>query len=139
MDIIERLERRDLVTKLTLGFGLIALLTLVIGLGGLFMLRQLNEEVHELYSDQLISVSLLKDTQFQLATMGRALRQYALARETLERERAKRAISDADVVMARLLETLRSRVDGDDLRRDVMRFESGFQRYRRNVDRVLAL
>lgn len=139
MNIIERLERRDLVTKLTLGFGLIALLTLVIGLGGLFMLRQLNEEVHELYSDQLISVSLLKDTQFQLATMGRALRQYALARETLERERAKRAISDADVVMARLLETLRSRVDGDDLRRDVMRFESGFQRYRRNVDRVLAL
>ena len=105
--IVERLERRNLVTKLILGFGVMALLMLIIGLGSLFFLRQLNEEIHELYSDQLISVSLLKDSQFQLASMGRAVRQYALAHDTLERERAKRAIADADSALVRLLETLR--------------------------------
>lgn len=133
------LERQLLGLKLNLGFGLLAIITLLFGVGSLYMQQELNDEIQALYNDQWASVSLLKETQLNLSSMGRAVRQLMLSQNPAERERARKLAVAAESGATKNIEAMRVRFDGDALSQDVTHFEEHYGRYRRNVEHAIAL
>ena len=57
------LERRSLATKLVLGFAVLMLLTLAIGIANLVTQRTMRDELQVLYEKDMLGVSNAKDAQ----------------------------------------------------------------------------
>lgn len=88
-------QRCSLKTKLMLGLSGLLLMATAIGLEGWLGQRALSLEIRQLYEQELLGVSAIKEAQFQYGIVGRSLRQAVLAQEETERERALTELNQA--------------------------------------------
>ena len=92
---------RKTVTKLMLGFGLIAALMCVLGLEGIRSLEALNARTRDMYEHHVLGLNYLKDGHLQLTTAGKSMRNAMLASSDADLEvRIEELHRDRDAFLA---------------------------------------
>ncbi len=133
------LEGRSLRVKLGLGFAVLMLLTLVIGISNLLTERTMREQLQVLYEKELLGVSNAKDVQINYLAIGRELRQAALAGPGKAREAALKAITESDAALQTELVALRGRLFRSETKAALAAFEQHYANYKANVAKASAL
>ena len=133
------LERMRLGVKLTIGFAVVLLGTVTLGLYSLHNQTLLNQELQFIYKNQLLGISDLKETRIDLAKMGRALRQAILAQDPTERDKALAQMNDAESGVRRGTEESRQHIVRDENKQNLEKFEALFRSYKVNVEQTIAL
>ncbi len=68
--------------KLTVGFLIVSILTMIVGYVGIKNMGQINNEADNMYNKELLGLSYIKDSNINLVYQGRAIRNYLLAQST---------------------------------------------------------
>ncbi|TSA10981.1 MAG: PAS domain S-box protein, partial [Betaproteobacteria bacterium] len=131
------MERLRIGAKLTLGFGFVLLVALLVGVRSLYALGELDEATQRLYEKDLIGIAHAKEANINLVYIGRSLRQMVLASDPVEREKAKRRIDDARATMLKELDEVRARTFREENKKLLAEFEQSYSQYLRNVDAVI--
>jgi PAS domain S-box-containing protein len=134
---IAALEARSLNLKLAVGFALLLLIAIVIGLAGLHSRQELIDDMRVLYEKELEGISHAKDAQIAYATIGRTVRQAILTPEGAERERVLGQLAEARARLPKQIEELRPTLYREENRRNLAIFEENYTAYARNLDTVL--
>ena len=137
--LITALERRTLKTKLLLGFLMLLAVSFAIGIDALIGQRRLGNEIRQMYEKELLGISAIKNAQIHYNQMARITRQYLLAPDAVERERALKQMADAESGLKKSIDDVRKRLLRDEARDMLAKFEENHASYRRNVDRMLTL
>ncbi len=87
-NLIARIERLKLTSKLLLGFSVGILVALVIGLNALARLSDFQTEVEKMYEMDLLGLSTIKSADLNLIYIGRIVRQAILAQDDVTRDTA---------------------------------------------------
>ena len=132
------LERRSLLQRLLIGFSIVILLVVAVGLQGVIALRTSRVEIRHLYEVELRSVSALKEAQLRLARIARPLRQAILEGAGPERDAAVSEVSEWCALMDASLDGLRRLAAPGDAAL-VLQFEVSYAAYRRQVEQVIRL
>jgi HAMP domain-containing protein len=133
------LERRSLATKLVLGFTVLMLFTLAIGIANLVTQRTMRDDLQALYEKELLGVSNAKDAQIHYLTIGRELRQASLAGQGKARDVALKAVSDSDAALLKELEQLRGRLFHAGAKSELTVFEREYASYKANIAKATNL
>ncbi|TXH87877.1 MAG: PAS domain S-box protein, partial [Rhodoferax sp.] len=133
------LERRSLATKLLLGFAVLMVFMLGIGLSNLVSQRNLRDDLQLLYEKELLGVSNAKDAQIHYLTIGRELRQASLAGAGKARDVALQAMADNDEALQREIDALRGRLFRSSTKAALVVFEREYGVYKSNVAKASAL
>jgi PAS domain S-box-containing protein len=133
------LERRSLATKLVLGFSILMLFTLAIGIANLVTQRTMRDELQVLYEKEMLGVANAKDAQIDYLTIGRELRQAALAGPGKARETALKAVTESDAALQTELTALRGRLFRSETRAALLDFEREYAQYKANFEKATAL
>ncbi|MES2583524.1 MAG: PAS domain S-box protein [Pseudomonadota bacterium] len=137
--LLSALERRTLVTKLTLGLASLLLLSALMAVFSLQTQLALSAQLQQTYNDDLLGVSNAKDVQIEYTTMGRTLRQALIAPSADRREQALKQLADAETRMHKELKQLRPRIFREQAKLELAKFDAEFAQYKRNVDKAVAL
>jgi len=73
--MIALLERRTLNVKLAIGFALMLLLTIAVGIDGLLGQQSLTGDIRVLYEKEMQGIAHTKEAQIAYLTIGHTLRQ----------------------------------------------------------------
>jgi two-component system sensor histidine kinase/response regulator len=133
------MDRRSLNLRLALGFSLLLLLTIAVGGRGLFGQRALTDTLERVYREDLQGIAAGKDAQLAFATVGRTVRQAAMAPDANERAQALEQLQDARAELATSIESLRPTLLSQDSVQRLALFEQECAVYLRELDRAVAL
>jgi len=133
------LERRTLKAKLLLGFSILMLLAIAIGVDAFIGQRRLGNEIRQMYEKELLGISAIKDARFEYAQIGRIIRMAILARDPAERDRTLKELADVESSMKASIEETRRRSFREEGKRELARFDEGYIAYRHNIDRAIGL
>ncbi|HSD39137.1 MAG TPA: GAF domain-containing protein [Rhodocyclaceae bacterium] len=133
------LERRSLNLKLMLGFSLMLLGLVTVGVAGLLVQRAMVANLQVLYTEDMRGVLLGKDVQVTYTTIGRTVREAVLAPDSSDRERALEQIAIARSKLAKSIESLRPTLFRGTNTEKLSRFEEELVRYLRGVDTAISL
>ena len=133
------LERLTLKAKLLLVIAGLLLLTIVTGVDALIGTRRLAEQIHHMYTTELLGLSAIKEARFNYAQVGRIVRQIILTREPVDRERALKQLADVQQGMRRAVDEAQKLTVRTEGKKALAQFEESYAAYNRNVERVLAL
>lgn len=133
------LERRALRAKLALGFCILLAFAVAVGIVSLRSQLGLTDKIEHLYQQEMLGVGNAKDVQMRYLTVGRELRQAALAGPGAARELALQEVAQADVQLQNELTELRPRLLSDEEKRLLAGFESEYQAYKANVQKSVSL
>ena len=133
------LERRTLLVKLAAGLVFVLGLSMVMVGVNLLSQRQLHEEMVALYEEELLGVAAANELQVFYLTMGRELRQAALAGPGIKREVALKAVADAAERLQGAAIGLRARLMRNEAKAALREFEESLAVYKANVSSAVAL
>ncbi len=133
------LEKRALRAKLALGFSVLLAFAVAVGAVNLQSQIRLIGEIERLYQQEMLGVGNAKDAQMRYLVIGREMRQAALAGPGAAREAALLGIAQNDSQLAAELQELRPRLSTDADKRLLGIFESEYQAYKANVQKVIGL
>jgi PAS domain S-box-containing protein len=136
---LQFLERRTLGTKLLLGFVVLLIFALMLGVSALLTQRSLVKQVTQLYHQDLLGVSNAKDAEAAYITIGRELRQALISRTEEDRRIAVSNVVEQDRMLRREIAELRPRVVRPENMQRLAGFEDAYATYKRNVDRALSM
>ncbi len=95
-----RLDSLSLDTKLAVGFGILLVLILVIGLRALHTQRVIHREAEKIYREELVGIAHLKEANVHLIDIGRNVRHAVLARDPGSREAALARLERAQAMVS---------------------------------------
>lgn len=136
LDYLQRLRLR---TRLVLGFGGILLLALFLGLYSLNVQRKQNEQINQIYEQEMLGLSHIEAARVALAGMGRNVRQIVLATNESGREQAIRDFNEGKATLREEIEQARPLISRARAQQELIRFESAYEEYQAQVDRVVEL
>jgi len=133
------LQGASLRTKLSIAFGGVLLLAVLLGLQSLFAILRVDAAIQAMYASELQGVSNARAVQFHYAAMGRELRQALLTSDEDVRRRVLGELDDERVELGRELKDLQGRVVDYESQRSLRTFEQSYEVYRQDVEQVLRL
>lgn len=139
MTVLQLLARRSLTSKLLLGFSILMAFMLAIGVVNLQIQRTQRDALRQLYDKELLGVSNAKDAQNYYLTMGRELRQAALAGPGKSRQAALVAVTEGDAGLRTEISALRERLFRTETKAALAEFELEYATYKSNVLKAAGL
>ena len=136
-NLLTRLEKLTLGTKLLWGIGVLLGITLLLGAQAIYSSRQQAEQVHKMYELELLGVSTLKGASIHLMEVGRSLRAMMLAPNATERAKAQRALIAARQLLLYHLERSKNTLLHPENQRRLVAVQDAVGRYLLNVDLIL--
>ncbi|MBM7060310.1 response regulator [Pseudomonas sp. UL073] len=136
---LEVLQRLALRLKLLLGFAGVLLLALFLGLYSLRVQYLQNQQLHQIYSQDLVGLAHIDSARVALAQMGVQLRQSVLASDATEQAAALRQLQESSQLLRSEIDLARPLVFRDVNQQNLTRFEIAFAGYQQQVDEVLQL
>ncbi len=133
------LEKRNLTTKLFLGFSLGLITTLLIGLNSSNNMNLISKEIKAMYYSQLLGVSHIKETEINLIYIERSLRQIVLATTPTAHEKASQRLDKAIVTLQTELDEARKTITDDEGKKLLSEFDRLYANYRHNVEKTISL
>ncbi|NJD34731.1 MAG: HAMP domain-containing protein, partial [Betaproteobacteria bacterium] len=137
--LLTALEKRTLHRKLAVGFVLMLLISLGIGIEGLFSQRTLTADLRMLYQKDMLGLSNAKDAQIAFTTIGRTIRQAIIAPDAAGRDLALTELAAAHDRLPKEIEALRPTLIREENRKNLARFEENYAAYFRGVDSAVAI
>ena len=137
--LMTMLERFPLTVKLALGFAALMLVALTLGLHSLYTQRKLTQEIQLLYDKELLGISHIKEARIHYAIIGRAVRQYLLALDAVERDRALRQLLESETAVREELGEAEQRILREENRTKLAKFNELFANYKQNIDKVIVM
>jgi len=137
--LITWLEKRQLTTKLLAGFSLCLLVVLILGLNTIISIHKMSDEAQNLYDNELVGLSHIKEANINLIYIGRSLRQMILADTPASREKAKARMEQAFVSLQTEMREARKRITREKNKKVVDSFDIEYAQYRLYVDRAVEM
>lgn len=137
--IMVMLEKRQLTTKLILGFGICLFIALLIGVNAINSMRIMTEKSTALYEMDLLGISHLKEANINLIYIGRSMRQMLLSQNAEEQEKAKARLDQSMLALNMELEEARKRIFREEAKKELVKFDSYYEQYKHNIDQVMLL
>jgi signal transduction histidine kinase/CheY-like chemotaxis protein len=136
-NLLIRLEKLTLGTKLRWGIGVLLGITLLLGAQAIYSSRQQADQVHKMYELELLGVSTLKGASIHLMEVGRSLRVMMLAPNAAERAKAQRALIAARQLLLYYLEKSKDALIHPENQRRLVAVQDAVGRHLLNVDLIL--
>ena len=133
------LQRLKLRTRLVIGFGGILLFALFVGLYSLYVQREQNQRITQIYEKEMLGLSHIDAARVALASVGRSVRQAVLAADAGAREQALAQLKEAKATLREEIEQARPLIYRSLAQEDLTRFEVAYEEYQGQVERVLQL
>ena len=138
--ILSYMERLALGAKLFFGFGFVLLIALFIGIRSFYSLVEINKSAKQLYEDDLVGISHIKEANLNLIYIERSLRQMALSTNLAQRESAKKWLELARVTLQKEFDEGRKNLlIRDKNNKQVQEFDVLYGQYLRNVDQAITM
>lgn len=99
--------------KLFLGFGIVILLTVVLGIISIFYMKELSSFTEVLYSHPYAVVTSLQEADTNVVSIHRSMKDVALAHTPADIDKAVASIAENEKVIAEKLNLVRQRYAGD--------------------------
>ncbi|MEI7613289.1 MAG: PAS domain S-box protein, partial [Betaproteobacteria bacterium] len=137
--ILTQLEKLTLNLKLALGFALMLVIAVIIGLEGLHSQQHLTSDLRVLFQKDLTGVSNAKDSQAAYATIGRTVRQAIISTDAEGRNAALDQLAMARKRLTQDIELVRSTLLREENRKNLADFEQSYSAYAKGVDKAISL
>jgi two-component system sensor histidine kinase/response regulator len=132
--MIKLLEKRHLLTKLLLGFGIGLFMTLLVSINSVYSVSKINKEDNVLYNQHLLGISHLKEAKIHLLEIGQELRKMIVETNASQREAIKRNIDQEMVALETDVNEARKRIVQQEDTQFLMEFDISLQEFRHNVE-----
>jgi signal transduction histidine kinase/DNA-binding response OmpR family regulator/HPt (histidine-containing phosphotransfer) domain-containing protein/HAMP domain-containing protein len=132
--IVAALDGSRLGSKLLVGFGLCLAITLLIGLSAINSLQRMSDRSRQLYDQELLGISHLKEANINLIHMGRSLGHLKVARSARERQAAVVRLQQATLGVQLEMAEARPRIFRQEAKQLLAEFDARFDQYRRYVE-----
>lgn len=133
------LQRLRLRTRLVVGFGGVLLLALFLGLYSLNVQRKQNDQINQIYEQEMLGLSHIEAARVALAGMGRNVRQIVLASDESGRAQAIREFNEGKATLREEIEQARPLIYRTRAQEELIRFEAAYEEYQTQVERVVEL
>ncbi|MDO8453220.1 MAG: response regulator [Sulfurimonas sp.] len=133
------LEGMKLSFRLLFGFAAVLLITLFIGLYGLYAFSILNENIKSIYEKGFLGVSHLKEANIKLVHISRNVRQMALAIDSVSQEKAKKKIEQNIKELSIELEKGKVSVYGEENMERLQDFNFLYVEYIENIHTLVSM
>ncbi len=137
--VLTLLEKRTLVSNLLVGFGVLLLTILLLGINSILTVREINRQASELYQNELLAISHIKEADINLILIGRSLRQFILSPSEGGRADAKVRLEQAMLKLRKELDATAKIIQEEQVKQLLDEFELEFGQYKRNVNAVIEL
>ena len=137
--IMNHMERLRLGTKLLMGFGFVLFIFLLVGIYSLYSLAEVRSKTKQLYEDDLIGISHIKEANINLIYIERSLRQMGLAPDSTQREIAKKRLELARLTLKNEFDEGRKKIFLEENIKRAQEFEVLYEQYLRNVDQAITI
>lgn len=137
--VLTLLEKRTLVSNLLVGFGVLLLTILLLGINSILTAREINRQASELYQNELLAISHIKEADINLILIGRSLRQFILSPSAGGRADAKVRLDQALLKLHKELDATAKIIQEEQVKQLLDEFEVEFAQYKRNVNAVIEL
>ncbi len=131
--------RLNLNTKLLLGFSSGLLIALLIGLQSISSMLTLSETISTTFDRHIMGISHIKDVNINLAHIGKAIRQMALATTLEDHIDAKKKLLEYDAELHKEIAKSRRQIMNDKEKDVLVKFDAVHQSYLTNIATVTAL
>lgn len=132
-------HRSSLTAKLAFAFFVVLAMAVVLSVLGMQAVSRVNDDIQDMYEQDLQGISNARAIQFHYASMGRHLRNALLTSDETDRALALANLDHSHQDINRELGELRGRILRDDNRRNLLTFEQNYAVYRNNVAQLLTL
>ena len=126
-------------TRLIVGFGFVALLSVVVGGIGWFNMNQLNDANKTLYQQDLLGLSHTKEANIDLIYVSRAIRNAMLASTEAQRTLALTDVTTKLAAVKSNLDKARPAYHSDQGRATLAKIDARWASYQKVLDATLAL
>ena len=133
------LEKRSLLGNLLVGFSALLLTVLLLGVNSILTVREMSRQASDLYKNELLAISHIKETNINLILIGRSLRQFAIAPSAGGRGEAKVQLDQAMLNVEKELDATRKSIYRERVKRLLDKFELELAQYKRNVNYAIEL
>jgi two-component system sensor histidine kinase/response regulator len=136
---MDYLRRKHLTSKLVLGFSVVLIVTIFIGVDSLYTQKTLNERIHSLYATELLGVAHIKDATVELAKIDRSLRQVLRAADQNEFERAQQSLKTLEATLRAEIEGAREHITRERDGSVFVKLQQTLDIYTANIEQALSL
>jgi methyl-accepting chemotaxis protein len=126
-------------TRLITGFVLVAAISAVVGFIGINNTSLMNDKADEMYNNELMGLSHIKEANVNLIYAGRARSNYLLATSQDEREKHLAMINKSTAAMKEYIEKAQPLFVTDRAKQVFAAFNSLSQEYQNDMQRALAM
>ncbi len=137
--LMEALERRTLQSKLVLGFVVMLLFVVIVGILGIGQQRNLSAQIDTIYTKEVLGIANAKEAQVNYSVIGREIRQAALAPAGATRDAALQIVMEADLQLDAQIKQLRPRLLLPENIAQLDRFEQEYATYKSNFTRAATM
>jgi two-component system, sensor histidine kinase and response regulator len=137
--IMNALERLRLNTKLVLGFGLVLVFMFLLGVQGIYSQSRLSKTSIEIYKNQLLAISNIKEANINLIYIERSLREIIDADNPKERYKVTQDITQAQAQIYRSLQFIHKSTSSEIEADQLAHFEAAFASYNQHIQKIVAL
>ncbi len=132
------LEKRKLITKLKLGFGLVILFLLLAGIQSIYSQYKLNESTKK-NGAQLLAISHIKEANINLIYIARAIRQMGLVKLQVDRDKLKISIFNYRGVIRQQVDLSKKYITDKECLEYFPSFDAHFSQYNQDINKIFAL
>ncbi|MCU7496543.1 MAG: HAMP domain-containing protein, partial [Ignavibacteria bacterium] len=125
--------------KLVLAFLLVSALTVIVGVQGLSNMGSINEMLDNLYSQETLGISYLKEANINLIYFGRAQNNFLLASTAEDRTKYQQRMDEYENMMKSNIEKARPLLHTEKAKLLLSQFESAWQEFKNVTDEVVNL
>lgn len=132
------LEKRKLITKLKLGFGLVILFLLLAGIQSIYSQYKLNESTKK-NGAQLLAISHIKEANINLIYIARAIRQMGLVKLQVDRDKLKISIFNYRGEIRQQVDLSKKYITDEECLKYFPSFDAHFSQYNQDINKIFAL
>ncbi|MGE5429486.1 MAG: methyl-accepting chemotaxis protein [Syntrophomonadaceae bacterium] len=125
--------------KLILSFIVVSALTVIVGVQGLSSMGSINEMLENLYSNETLGISYLKEANVDLVYFGRAQNNFLLAASAEDRIKFQQRMDQYENMMKQNIAEARPLIHSEKGEMLLAQFEAAWQDYKSVSDQVVSL
>jgi len=123
--------------KLLLGFILVSVLTLFVGILGLTNMGDLNYMLDSIYKNDTIGISFVKEANVDLVSHGRALNNFLLSSSSKDRNTYRNRLNEYEALLKQNLEKAKPLMQTDEEKQLIAKFEREWKNYKKIVKQII--
>ena len=128
------LEKRHLLTKLLLGFGIGLFMTFLVSINSVYSVSKINKEDNVLYNQHLLGISHLKEAKIHLLEIGQQLREMIVETNPSQRQTIKHNIAQKMFALEIDVSEVKKRIVQQEDTQFLTELDISLEEYKHNIE-----